>query len=59
MRLLRHVHGLSIDFHLERKPGEIEGALSKSSEITRLLDLIVFTIIPVAFDLILVGNCDA
>src|SRR5436190_23531943 len=53
-RVLKHAHFLSMDFHLNQKPGVVAGALDKAAVISQLLDLIIFTITPVIFDLGLV-----
>ena len=52
--MLEHVHSLSLEFHLKQKAGDVVGALTKAKVINRLLELLLLTIIPVSFDLILV-----
>lgn len=46
-----HVHGLSLDFHLGKKTGEVMSALDKGNAINSFLEMLVFNILPVIIDL--------
>lgn len=46
-----HVHGLSLDFHLEKKIGEVTAALNKAKSINKLLEQITFQALPTLLDL--------
>lgn len=46
-----HVHGLSLDFHLGKKTGEVLSALSKGSSINTFLEQVTFQVIPMLIDL--------
>jgi len=46
-----HVHGLSLDFHLGKKTGEVLSALSKGNSINTFLEQITFQVVPMIFDL--------
>ncbi|CCG83794.1 protein of unknown function [Taphrina deformans PYCC 5710] len=46
-----HVHGLSLDFHIGKKTGEVLSALDKGSAINSFLELLVFNVLPVIVDL--------
>ena len=48
-----HVHGLSLDFHLGKKTGEVLSALSKGSSINTFLENLTFSVVPMLVDLIL------
>ena len=48
-----HVHGLSLDFHLGKKTGEVLSALSKGSSINTFLENLTFSMIPMVIDLIM------
>lgn len=48
-----HVHNLGLDFHLKKNTGEVLSALNKSKSVTRLLEQILFELIPTLFDLII------
>ncbi|KAJ5103306.1 Vacuolar ABC heavy metal transporter (H.t1.c1) [Penicillium argentinense] len=48
-----HVHGLSLDFHLGKKTGEVLSALSKGSSINTFLEQITFQVVPMLVDLII------
>jgi hypothetical protein len=48
-----HVHNLGLDFHLNKKTGEVLSALNKGKSVTGLLEQIVFEFIPTLFDLII------
>ncbi len=47
-----HVHGLSLDFHLGKKTGEVLSALSKGNSINTFLEQVTFQVLPMLFDLI-------
>ena len=46
-----HVHGLSLDFHLGKKTGEVLSALSKGNSINQFLEQITFQVLPMLIDL--------
>ncbi|KAL8700256.1 MAG: hypothetical protein Q9201_005553 [Fulgogasparrea decipioides] len=46
-----HVHGLSLDFHLGKKTGEVLSALSKGSSINTFLEQVTFQVLPMLVDL--------
>ena len=46
-----HVHGLSLDFHLEKKTGEVLSALSKGNSINTFLEQVTFQVFPMLIDL--------
>jgi hypothetical protein len=46
-----HVHGLSLDFHLGKKTGEVLSALGKGSSINTFLEQVTFNVIPMIVDL--------
>lgn len=46
-----HVHGLSLDFHLGKKTGEVLSALGKGSSINTFLEQISFQVVPMIVDL--------
>ena len=46
-----HVHGLSLDFHIGKKTGEVLSALDKGSAINSFLEQLVFNVLPVIMDL--------
>lgn len=46
-----HVHGLSLDFHLGKKTGEVISALGKGSSINTFLEQITFQVVPMLVDL--------
>lgn len=46
-----HVHGLSLDFHLGKKTGEVLSALSKGSSINTFLEQVTFQVVPMLIDL--------
>ncbi|KAJ5492738.1 ABC transporter aclQ [Penicillium diatomitis] len=48
-----HVHGLSLDFHLGKKTGEVLSALSKGSSINTFLEQITFQVVPMLVDLVI------
>ncbi|KAJ5774292.1 Vacuolar ABC heavy metal transporter (H.t1.c1) [Penicillium paradoxum] len=48
-----HVHGLSLDFHLGKKTGEVLSALSKGSSINTFLEQVTFQVVPMLVDLII------
>lgn len=47
-----HVHGLSLDFHLGKKTGEVISALSKGNSINNFLDQLTFQLGPMLVDLV-------
>ncbi|KAL4808930.1 hypothetical protein BDV18DRAFT_133521 [Aspergillus unguis] len=47
-----HVHGLSLDFHLGKKTGEVLSALSKGSSINTFLEQVTFQVVPMLVDLV-------
>jgi len=47
-----HVHGLSLDFHLGKKTGEVISALSKGNSINTFLEQITFQLGPMLIDLV-------
>lgn len=47
-----HVHGLSLDFHLGKKTGEVNSALSKGNSINTFLEQVTFQLGPMLVDLI-------
>ena len=46
-----HVHGLSLDFHLGKKTGEVTSALNKGASINTFLGLVSFQFLPMMIDL--------
>lgn len=46
-----HVHGLSLEFHLGKKTGEVLSALSKGNSINTFLEQITFQVFPMLIDL--------
>ena len=46
-----HVHGLSLDFHLGKKTGEVLSALNKGSSINTFLEQVTFQVLPMLVDL--------
>lgn len=46
-----HVHGLSLDFHLGKRTGEVISALSKGNSINNFLEQITFQVVPMVVDL--------
>ncbi|KFX93259.1 hypothetical protein V490_04938 [Pseudogymnoascus sp. VKM F-3557] len=48
-----HVHGLSLDFHLGKRTGEVLSALSKGAAINNFLEQITFQVLPMLIDLVL------
>lgn len=46
-----HVHGLSLEFHLGKKTGEVLSALSKGSSINTFLEQVTFQVVPMLVDL--------
>ena len=43
-----HVHGLSLEFHLGKKTGEVLSALSKGSSINTFLEQVTFQVVPLS-----------
>ena len=48
-----HVHGLSLDFHLGKKTGEVLSALNKGNSINSFLEQITFQVLPMIVDLVI------
>ncbi|KAG9239021.1 putative heavy metal tolerance protein [Amylocarpus encephaloides] len=46
-----HVHGLSLDFHLDKRTGEVVSALNKGNAINNFLEQITFQVLPMVVDL--------
>ena len=46
-----HVHGLSLDFHLGKKTGEVLSALGKGNSINQFLEQVSFSVAPMLVDL--------
>ncbi|KZF24470.1 hypothetical protein L228DRAFT_208986 [Xylona heveae TC161] len=46
-----HVHGLSLDFHLAKRTGEVLSALSKGNSINTFLEQVTFQVLPMLVDL--------
>ncbi|KAF2494298.1 hypothetical protein BU16DRAFT_528418 [Lophium mytilinum] len=46
-----HVHGLSLDFHLGKKTGEVLSALGKGASINTFLEQVTFSVLPMLVDL--------
>ncbi|RKF62064.1 ABC transporter aclQ [Erysiphe neolycopersici] len=46
-----HVHGLSLDFHISKRTGEVISALNKGGSINVFLENITFQVFPMVFDL--------
>ena len=46
-----HVHGLSLDFHLGKKTGEVISAMSKGQSINTFLEQVTFQLLPMLVDL--------
>lgn len=46
-----HVHGLSLDFHLGKKTGEVLSALGKGNSINTFLEQVTFQVVPMLVDL--------
>ncbi|KAH0621212.1 hypothetical protein JD844_022290 [Phrynosoma platyrhinos] len=54
VQLLRHLHGLSLRWHLERKTGEVLRSVDRgTSSINNLLSYIIFSIFPTIADVII------
>lgn len=54
VRMLQHLHSLSLDFHLNRKTGEVLRVMDRgTSSIGSLLSSIAFNIVPVFVDIFL------
>ena len=55
MEVLEHLHKLSLGFHLDRKTGALSRDVERgTSAITYFLRIIVFNIVPVAFEIVAV-----
>jgi ABC-type transport system involved in Fe-S cluster assembly fused permease/ATPase subunit len=48
-----HVHTLSLEFHLDKKTGELLSALNNGLIVTMFLEQVVFQFIPTLFDLVI------
>jgi ATP-binding cassette, subfamily B, vacuolar membrane transporter HMT1/ACLQ len=46
-----HVHGLSLEFHLSKRTGEVISALSKGAAINVFLEKVTFQVLPMLIDL--------
>ncbi|KAI9801886.1 MAG: hypothetical protein M1833_002200 [Piccolia ochrophora] len=46
-----HVHGLSLDFHLGKRTGEVLSALNKGGSINNFLEQVTFSVAPMLVDL--------
>lgn len=46
-----HVHGLSLEFHLGKRTGEVLSALSKGAAINTFLEQVTFQVLPMLIDL--------
>ena len=46
-----HVMGLSLDFHLSKKIGEVTSALSRGSAMNSFLESLIFQVFPMVFDI--------
>lgn len=47
--------GLSLDFHLSKKIGEVTSALSRGSAMNTFLENFVFQVFPMIFDIFVAG----
>ena len=50
-----HVLGLSLDFHLSKKIGEVTSALSRGAAMNSFLENFVFQVFPMVFDIFVAG----
>lgn len=50
-----HVLGLSLDFHLSKKIGEVTSGLSRGASINTFLENFVFQVFPMIFDIFVAG----
>lgn len=50
-----HVLGLSLDFHLSKKIGEVTSALSRGAAMNTFLENFVFQVFPMIFDIFVAG----
>jgi len=56
VRVLEHLHNLSLRFHLERKMGAISRDLERgTASVSTLMNFMVFSIIPIAVEFLLVA----
>lgn len=46
-----HVHGLSLEFHLGKRTGEVLSAMSKGDSINKFLEQVTFQVLPMLIDL--------
>src|SRR5262249_11557874 len=49
----KHVMGLSMEFHSNKDTGEILRSMQQAQSLTDLIDLAIFSIAPVCFDLVI------
>lgn len=47
-----HVHGLSLDFHLGKKTGEVLSAMGKGQALNNFLEQVTFQVLPMLVDLV-------
>lgn len=50
-----HVLGLSLDFHLSKKIGEVTSALSRGAAMNTFLENFIFQVFPMVFDIFIAG----
>lgn len=56
LRVFRHLHQLSLRFHLDRRTGGLSRDLERGSRsITQLLNYLIFSVLPTAFEIIVVS----
>ncbi|KNB19664.1 ATP-binding cassette, subfamily B [Fusarium oxysporum f. sp. lycopersici 4287] len=51
-----HVLGLSLEFHLNKKVGEVTSALSRGASINTFLESFCFQVFPMVFDIFVAGD---
>ena len=55
LRVFRHLHGLSLDFHLSRRTGALSRDIERGSRsIKLLLQFVVFHIVPTIFEMVVI-----
>ena len=55
-RVLRHLHNLSLRFHLERRTGAISRDLERGTRsVSSILNYMVFSVLPIVVEFVLVG----
>jgi ATP-binding cassette subfamily B (MDR/TAP) protein 6 len=53
VELFKHLHGLSLRWHLSRKTGEVLRVMDRGTDsITNLLNYIIFSILPTVVDIL-------